>query len=137
MPNVRSRAGCEWPLPTRCGPCGAKAILAMPKAKPPIPPKEPAPLSEKEERYILQTVRAFYGDDAVIRNWGPEPSRLMLHVESDRDIGLARDECLGLLMCEIIRDQISLDSTKRGQRIRGSAKVAYRQGVVLPASAGG
>ena len=109
----------------------------MPKAKPPMPPKEPASLSEEEERYILKTVRAYYGDDAVVRNWGPDPNRLMLHVESDRDIGLALHECLGLLMCEITRDQISLEATKRGERIRENAKVAYRQGMVLPTSVGG
>ena len=102
-----------------------------------MPPKEPASLSEEEERYILKTVRTYYGDDAVVRNWGPDPNRLMLHVESNRDIGLALHECLGLLMCEITRDQISLEATKRGERIRGNAKVAYRQGMVLPTSVGG
>ncbi|MDO9588913.1 MAG: hypothetical protein Q7J13_13385 [Brevundimonas sp.] len=58
----------------------------------------------------------------------------MLHVESDKQDSLARHECLGLLMCEIVRDRITLEATTRGQRIRGSAKVAYRQGVVLPTS---
>ncbi len=103
----------------------------MPKAEPPSPPQRPAPVSEREERYIMEVVRRYYGADAVVRNWGPDPKRLCLHVESDQDIGLQRDECLGWLMCEINRDQISLDATRRGERIRGSAKLAYRQGVVL------
>lgn len=102
----------------------------MPKAKPAMPPKQPAPLTAEEERYILTTIRSYYGDEAVVRNWGPEPNHLMLHIESDRDIGLDRHECLGLLMCEIIRDRISLEATQRRERW-GRAKVAYRQGVIL------
>jgi hypothetical protein len=34
-------------------------------------------------------------------------------------------------MCEMARDYISLDVTKRGTRVRGSAKLAYRQGEVI------
>jgi hypothetical protein len=34
-------------------------------------------------------------------------------------------------MCEIIREQISLETTRRGERIRGNAKLAYHQGVLL------
>lgn len=110
-------------------------LLVMPKAEPAIPPKPPAPLSVEEERYVLKTIRAYYGDDAVVRNWGPDPDHLMLHVESDRDIGLDRYECLGLLGCEIIRDRISLEATSRRGRW-GRAKVAYRQGVILPTAFG-
>jgi hypothetical protein len=106
----------------------------MPQAKLPTPPKTPAPLSSEEERFIVDTVRRYYGAGAVVRNWGPDPRRLDLHVEADRDIGMQRHECLGLLMCELVRDQISLDSTKRGERVRGNAKLAYRQGVILGAS---
>lgn len=103
----------------------------MPKAKPPTPPQTPASLTRVEERYILEIVGRYFGAGAVVRNWGPDPRRLHLHVEADQDIGLQRDECLGHLMCEINRDQISLDATVRGERIRGSAKLAYRQGVIL------
>ncbi len=103
----------------------------MPQAQLPLPLKQPAPLTPEEERYILKTIRAYYGDDAIVRNWGPDPNRLLLHVESDRDIGLGRHECLGLLMCEIIRDQISLEATRPSGQW-GRAKVAYRQGVILP-----
>lgn len=108
----------------------------MPQAQLPLPTKQPAPLTAEEERYILKTIRAYYGDDAIVRNWGPDPNRLLLHVESDRDIGLDRHECLGLLMCEIIRDQISLEATRPSGRW-GRAKVAYRQGVILPTSISG
>lgn len=76
-------------------------------------------------------MRRYYGDDAVIRNYGPDPHRLELHVETNVEPGLERDECLGLLMCEINRDYISLEVTRRGSRIRGNAKIAYRQGQVL------
>lgn len=103
----------------------------MPPSRPASPPQTPAPVTEEEARYIVEIVRRYYGANAVVRNWGPDPRRLNLHVEADEDIGLRRDECLGHLMCEINRDQISLDSTRRGDRIWGSAKLAYRQGVVL------
>lgn len=103
----------------------------MPKAKPPIAPKAPAPISAEEAQFILNVVRRYFGDNAVVRNWGPDPKRLSLHVEADQDIGLRCHECLGELMCVINRDQISLDITPRGGRVRGNAKLAYRQGVVL------
>jgi hypothetical protein len=40
-------------------------------------------------------------------------------------------ECLGLLMCDLVRDYIGLEVTKRGRPVRGSAKIAYRQGEVI------
>lgn len=43
----------------------------------------------------------------------------------------ARKRMASLLMCEIDRDYVSLEITKRGSRVRGSAKIAYRQGDVL------
>ena len=103
----------------------------MPVAKTATPPKVPAPLLPGEADYIRQCVGRYYGEDAVIRNYGPDPRRLELHVETDADPGMERHECLGLLMCEIKRDYIGLEVTKRGSRIRGSAKVAYRQGQIL------
>lgn len=103
----------------------------MPKAHPPLPLEEPAPLTAEEEQYVLKTIRAYYGNDAVVRNWGPNPRRLKLHVESDRDIGLDRYECLGLLMCEIVRDEIRLDASGPSGRWKRD-KTAYRQGVILP-----
>ena len=103
----------------------------MPKAHPPLPLEQPAPLSAEEERYVLKTICSYYGEGAIVRNWGPDPRRLTLHVESDRDIGLDRHECLGLLMCEIIRDQISLEASRPGGRWK-QHKTAYRQGVILP-----
>jgi hypothetical protein len=103
----------------------------MPAAKPPSPPTPPAPLSEDEVIFIKATIRRFFGDDAIIRNFGPDPARMALHVETDRDIGMAKYDCLGVLMARIDRDQIALEVTRRGRRIFGRAKLAYRQGVVL------
>jgi len=102
----------------------------VPKARPPSDPVSPSPLSPAEAAYINQTVRR-YGTDAIIRNYGPDPKRLHLHVETTKDTGMEYHECLGLLMCNIVRDQISFAVTKRGTRIRGNAKLAYRQGVVI------
>ena len=103
----------------------------MPQAHPPSEPVPPAPLTQSEAEIIKRIVHRFYGDDAVIRNYGPDPRRLCVHVETEMHPGMERDDCLGLLMCEIARDQISLDVTKRGTRARGNAKLAYRQGEVI------
>jgi hypothetical protein len=103
----------------------------MPVAQPPQIPKSPAPVGAGEAAYIKQCVHKYYGKDAVVRNYRPDPQRLSLHVETDTVPGLERYERLGLIMCVIERDHIGLEVTKRGQRIRGSAKIAYRQGHVL------
>jgi len=103
----------------------------MPAAKPQSPPEPPAPLSEQEAVFIKDTVRRFFGDDAVVRNFGSDPTCLALHVETDRDIGMAKYDCLGVLMTRIDRASIGLDVTRRGTRIHGSSKVAYRQGVII------
>ena len=67
----------------------------------------------------------------MVRNFGPDPKRLWLHVETSRDDGLVKDDWIGVLMCKIERDQINVTVTKRGTRVWGSAKTAYRQGVVV------
>lgn len=103
----------------------------MPQAKPPIAPVPPAPVTAAEKRFIKATIKRFYGADAIVRNFGPDPKRLCLHVEAGKPNGLERYDCLGVLMTRIKRDQISLDITKRGARIFGTAKIAYRQGIVL------
>lgn len=103
----------------------------MPAADPPITPLPPAPIDDDEVRFITDTIKRFFGDDAVVRNYGPDPSRLALHVETSQDIGMAEYDCLGELMTRIDRDQISLDVTRRGTRVFGNAKLAYRQGVIL------
>jgi hypothetical protein len=102
----------------------------MPPAKPPLPPVIPAPLTSDEAQLIKKAVRRFYGDNAVVRNWGSDPTRIDLHVETDRAPGMELYDCLGELMTRIDRP-INLDVTKRGRRVWGSAKLAYRQGVVL------
>lgn len=103
----------------------------MPVAQPPLPPKPPAALSTDEIAFIKDTIRRFYGDDATVRNFGPDPARMDLHVETDRDTGMEKYDCLGVLMTRIQRDQIALEVTKRGTRVHGNAKVAYRQGIII------
>ncbi len=73
----------------------------------------------------------FYGNDAIVRNFGPDPKRLDLHVETDKAEGMDFYDCVGVLMTRIARDQNNLTVTTRGQRIFGFAKLAYRQGVIL------
>ena len=103
----------------------------MPQAKPLAPPEAPAPVSAEEERFILEVIRRYYGPTAIVRNWGPDPKRLELHVEADDDIGMGHHDCAGELLAEIARDSIGLEVTHRGMKVRGSAKLAYRQGVIL------
>ena len=103
----------------------------MPASHPRLEPVSPAPVTRVEAEFIKKTVRRFYGENAVIRNYGPDPKRLALHVETDAEAGMELHDCLGVLMCDLIRDYIHLEVTKRGRRIRGSAKIAYRQGEII------
>lgn len=103
----------------------------MPKAKPAIAPVPPSPVRDDEAAFIKETIRQFYGEGAVVRNFGPDPSRLQLHVETDREVGLELYDCAGILAATIVREQVSLIATRRGKRIFGAAKFAYRQGVIL------
>jgi hypothetical protein len=102
----------------------------MPVSNPQSPPVPPAPLSGDEAAFIKATVKRFYGDEAVIRSFGPDPSRIDIHVETDCPNGMERYDCLGVLFTRIDRP-IGLTVTKRGSRVFGSAKLAYRQGVIL------
>ena len=102
----------------------------MPQGRP-LPIQKPADLRDAEAAFIRDTVKRFYGEDAIIRNFGPDPKRLELHVETNISPGMKLHDCLGMLMCHINRDSIALVATKRGGRIRGSARIAYRQGFVL------
>ena len=103
----------------------------MPKASPPIPPQEPASLEEHEARFIRDTIKRFYGEGAVIRNYGSDPNRLELHVEADVGQDMRLYDCLGVLLTRIERPSVALEVTKRGSKIHGSAKIAYRQGVII------
>lgn len=102
----------------------------MPQASSPIPPQEPAPLDQNEADFIRETIFRFYGKRAVIRNYGPNPDRLDIHVEADVDRNWILYECLGVLFTRIERP-ISLEITKRGTKLHGQAKIAYRQGVII------
>jgi hypothetical protein len=106
--------------------------LGMPQARPPLEPFAPFPVEEGEAIFIKNAVRRFYGEDAVVRSFGPDRDHVMLHVEASRlPEGFGYHDCLGIIYTGIDRSSISLCVTKRGQRIRGQAKIAYRQGIVL------
>jgi len=102
----------------------------MPEAKPPLQPVAPWPLSDAEAAFIKETVQRVLGADTVVRNFGSDPTRLDLHVETITTLRLELDECIGHLWCRIEKP-ISLIATKRGTRVQGTAKIAYRQGVIL------
>ncbi|MEL6790931.1 MAG: hypothetical protein AAFO78_10215 [Pseudomonadota bacterium] len=95
----------------------------MPKAKQPLPPQSPHPLKNGEAQVIKKVVERFFGQDAIIRNFGADPDRLQLHVETSRNDVFANDECVGVLNCKIVRDQIDLTVTKRGDRVRGFREI--------------
>jgi integrase len=103
----------------------------MPQAKPPTPPKSPAALSDAEVSLIKAAVERIFGEGAVVRNWGANPAELRLHVEATDVQGPRVSELLGLLYARIDRDRIGVSFTKRGSRVSGDDKIAYRQGVVL------
>jgi hypothetical protein len=103
----------------------------MPVARLPSDPVAPARVTEEEAAFIKATIQRFYGPAGIIRNYGPLPSRLDLHVEADQSPGTERWECLGILFTRIDRDQITLEVTKRLSRGHGRPKLAYRQGVIL------
>ena len=103
----------------------------MPEASPPLPPQSPAILEEHDANFIKETIRRFYGEDAVIRNYGPDPDSLQLHVEANVGRDMRLYDCLGVLFTRIDRPSVSLERTKRGSKIHGSAKIAYRQGVII------
>ena len=91
----------------------------------------PFPLTDKETAFIKSAVERFYGEDAIVRNFGPDPNRVQIHVETNREADdRNRYDCLGVLLCKIDRP-IDLTVTKRGGRIGGFARVAYRQGVII------
>ena len=73
----------------------------------------------------------FYGSDAVVRSYSPDPDRLSVHVETNLEPGMEKYDCIGVLFTRIERKQIEFEVTKRGTKVRGSAKVAYRQGEIL------
>ena len=97
---------------------------------PPHDPVPPAPLADWEAAFIKQTVQRFYGLEAIVRSYGPLPSRLDLHVETDMPEGMEKYDCIGVLWTRIDRS-ITIEISKRDARRRGNVKLAYRQGVIL------
>jgi len=102
----------------------------MPAASQPSPAIAPIPLSADEASIIKDSVLQFFGESAVLRNFSSSPSRIDIHVETDRDIGMAKYDCLGVILTHLDRP-IGLEVTRRGMRIRGTAKLAYRNGVIF------
>ena len=105
----------------------------MPIARPPLKPCPPVPLSDEEATFIKATIKCWYGKDVVIRSLSADRDRADIHVEahdllSDVDIC----NCIGVLYTRIDRRKgVGLYQTKRGGRVGGAAKIAYRQGVIV------
>jgi hypothetical protein len=103
----------------------------MPVAIAPLPIERLAPLEPEEAGFIKETVRRFYGPEAVVRTYGPDPANLKLHVETVEEPGAEQYDCAGVLYARLNREQIGFEVTKRGTKPRAEAKIAYRQGVIL------
>jgi hypothetical protein len=102
----------------------------MPTAKPPTPPQIPCDLSEEMRSFVLMKAREVFGSDAVVRNYGANPNVLQIHIEVAAYESLDREDFLGKLMTRT--DHIPhVELTIRGERPRGAAKIAYRQGVII------
>ncbi|WP_277968234.1 hypothetical protein [Sphingomonas echinoides] len=102
----------------------------MPAARPQSLPTTPVPLLGEDARFISETIRRFFGEDIVLRNISRDPERIAIHVETDREVSMEKYDCLGVLMTRIDRP-IGIEVTRRGTRVHGDAKLAYRQGVIL------
>lgn len=102
----------------------------MPVARPQAAPIAPVPLTGEEARFISETIRRFLGDDVVLRSFSGNPERIAIHVETDREVSMEKYDCLGVLMTRIDRP-IGIEVTRRGTRVRGDAKLAYRQGIII------
>ncbi|GLK42536.1 hypothetical protein GCM10017612_04530 [Novosphingobium resinovorum] len=64
-----------------------------------------------------------------MRNYGTDPDALAIHVETSGVQGDVSD-FIGILITRL--DHIpAVSITKRGTKVQGNAKVAYRQGKVL------
>lgn len=103
----------------------------MSVAKPPQPIKIPALINNAEASFITATAKRFYGYDAVVRSYSPDPDKLLLHVETSVELGVEVYDFMGVLFARIEREQIAVEVTKRGTKVRGNAKIAYRQGQIL------
>ena len=128
MPGVRAHrmsatAGCLCSAALRS--------FAMPAAKPPLPIERPAPIRPDEAEFIRATVSRFYGPDAVVRTYRPDPAHLKIHAEVSGEPGMKRYDCAGMLLAHLEREHIGFIVTARGTKPRAGAKVAYRQGVIL------
>ena len=75
----------------------------MPAARPQAAPIAPVPLTGEEARFISETIRRFLGEDVVLRNFSRNPERIAIHVQTDREVGMEKYDCLGVLMTRIDR----------------------------------
>lgn len=102
----------------------------MPTANPPTPAQQPCELSPELADFIRQTANRIFGDKVTIRNYGTDPKALRLHIECAGDPGMAAYDFVGVLMTMV--DHVPhVESTTRGTKPKGDAKIAYRQGTIL------
>jgi hypothetical protein len=87
-------------------------------------------LSPEFAAFIRRAAHQVFGDDVVVRNYGTDPSALRLHIETTSEDRLAAYDFVGVLMTRVDHTP-HVEITRRGEKPRGSAKIAYRQGRVI------
>ena len=101
----------------------------MPPAELPTPPRKPCELTREQASFIREAAQRIFGGEVVVRNYGTDSKALRIHVETDAHNLMVAD-FIGVLVTRI--DHIPYVSvTKRGEKPRGDAKIAYRQGDIL------
>lgn len=59
-----------------------------------------------------------------------DPERIDLHVETEREFSMEMYDCLSVLMTRI-DCPVAIEVRRRATRVRGNAKLAYRQGIIF------
>ena len=102
----------------------------MPVADDPIPPRTPARLPGELAQFVKLSAGRIFGNDAVVRSYGVSQDALRVHVEHSGDTSFGREELIGELVTRL--DHIPhVEITRRGTKVTGDAKIAYRQGYIL------
>jgi hypothetical protein len=102
----------------------------MPESKGPLPQRTPARLPEELAVFVRDAAQSVFGKDAVVRSFGEDVSRLEIHVECSCKPASALAELIGQLLTRL--DHMpSIAMTRRGTRVSGKARIAYRDGLIL------
>jgi hypothetical protein len=87
-------------------------------------------LPDELAAFVREAAKAVFGEDAVVRSFGEDAAKLELHVECSCKPTYGLAEMIGQLLTRL--DHMpSIEVTRRGSRVIGIAKIAYRDGIIL------